>query len=53
MNASTSNSASAIAAFRRKIRGVNDQRGFVLLRRPQTAARREINEPERALAGIF
>ena len=43
----------AVAAFRRKIRGVNGQRGFAFLRRTQIAARREINEPERALAGIL
>ena len=43
----------AVVAFRRKIRGVDDQGGFALLRRAQITARREINEPERALAGIL
>ena len=43
----------AVVSFRRKMRGVNDQSGFVLLRLPQVVARFEINEPIRALGGIF
>ena len=53
MKASTSSSASQSVAFRREIRGVNDQRGFALQRRAQIAARREINEPVRAFAESF
>ena len=43
----------AVVAFRRKMRGVNDQRGFVALRLPQVAARFKINETIRALGGIL